>query len=142
MISACSGLQCCWGFTQIVSELYVDNYCVPGLQQKGVVKYLSGMDKRYVTLQTLYEIVKDEPHPEHYLCTPREMILHATFCWELIHKHLDLLAAEGLVTILHQPETPYFHITARGITKAMTLSDQHFFNGGGLRLKIRSGEVI
>ncbi len=72
------------------------------------------MDNMYQTLQTLYRIVREETHPEQYLCTPREMVLYSTFGWELIHKHLLLLAQEGLV-ILQQLDTPHCYITPVGI---------------------------
>lgn len=72
------------------------------------------MDNTYQTLQTLYRIVREETHPEQYLCTPREMVLHSTFGWDLIHKHLISLAEEGLV-ILQQLDTPHCYITPEGI---------------------------
>lgn len=72
------------------------------------------MDNTYQTLQTLYRIVREEKHPEQYLCTPRELILHSTFGWELIHKHLLTLAQQGLV-ILQQLDTPHCYITPDGI---------------------------
>lgn len=72
------------------------------------------MDNSYYTLQTLYRIVREEPHPEQYLCTPREMILYSTFGWDIIHKHLLALAQRGLV-MLQQLDTPHCYITAQGI---------------------------
>lgn len=77
------------------------------------------MDNRYSTLQTLYRIVKEETHPEQYLCTPRELILHSTYGWEIIHHHLILLSNEGLVT-LRQLDTPHCYITLEGIEKVLT----------------------
>lgn len=76
------------------------------------------MDNRYSTLQTLYRIVKEETHPEQYLCTPRELILHSTYGWEIIHNHLTLLSNEGLVT-LRQLDTPHCYITLEGIEKVL-----------------------
>lgn len=72
------------------------------------------MENTYYTLQTLYRIVREEPHPEQYLCTPREMILHSTFSWDTIHKHLLALAQQGLV-MLQQLDTPHCYITTQGI---------------------------
>ncbi len=80
------------------------------------MEYLSCMDNRYLTLQTLYRIVREETHPEQYLCTPRELVLHSTFGWELIHKHLQNLAEEGLV-VLQQLDTPHCYITPLGMEK-------------------------
>ena len=75
------------------------------------------MDNRYITLQTLYNMVKDEPHPDQYVCSTREMILHSTFGWELVHAHLKALAEEGLV-IFRQMDTLHFSLTPDGVAKA------------------------
>lgn len=83
------------------------------------MEYLTGMDNSYQTLHTLYRIVRDEPHPEQYLCTPREMVLHSTFGWDLIHKHLISLAEEGLV-VLQQLDTPHCYITTDGIEMVLS----------------------
>lgn len=72
------------------------------------------MDNRFNTLQTLYNIVKEAQHPELYQCTAREMILHSTFNWELIHKHLLALAEEELIYI-RQMDPLHFSITLKGL---------------------------
>ena|ERR1700741_1670839 len=95
------------------------------------------MDKRYVTLQTLANIVRDTPHPNQYLCTPREMILHSVFDWELIHTHLSLLATEGLVMIL-QADTLQFLITEEGLDKINAMTEPV---GDKLRLVIRKETI-
>ncbi|MBL0882933.1 MAG: hypothetical protein IBJ16_06255 [Chitinophagaceae bacterium] len=93
------------------------------------------MENTYYTLQTLYRIVREEPHPEHYLCTPREMILHSTFGWDTIHKHLQALAQQGLV-MLQQLDTPHCYITTRGIeTVKSSLVDQDNSETIGLLVK-------
>lgn len=74
------------------------------------------MDKRYVTLQTLAKIVSETPHPTQYLCTPREMILHSVFDWELINAHLTVLENEELVVKI-QADTLQFYITQKGLDK-------------------------
>jgi predicted transcriptional regulator len=76
--------------------------------------YLPTMDNRQTTLQILYEIVKETQHPTQYLCTPREMILHSTFDWSLIDKHLHLLQEDGFVSI-KQTDSLYFSITESGV---------------------------
>lgn len=73
------------------------------------------MDKRKDTLKVLYNIVKEETHPTLYHCTPREMILHSTFDWELISKHLELLKADGFVEEIQNGNSPSFSITSKGI---------------------------
>ncbi len=72
------------------------------------------MDKRNDTLLVLYKIVKEETHPTNYHCTPREMILHSTFDWEIINKHLELLELDGSVKIQHG-DAPSFSITEKGM---------------------------
>lgn len=95
------------------------------------------MDKRYVTLQTLAGIVRETPHPTHYLCTPREMILHSVFDWELIRNHLGLLEQEEMVAI-SQADTLLFSITEKGYDKiqSMTLPEED-----RMQLSIRTVEV-
>ena len=72
------------------------------------------MDNQYYTLRTLSAIALENTNPVQYLCKPREMILHSTFDWELIHKHLLLLAESGLVSI-SQADTIQFSITQNGL---------------------------
>jgi hypothetical protein len=80
------------------------------------------MDKRYITLLTLAGIVRETPHPTQYLCTPREMILHSTFDWDLIHKHLLSLHEEGLV-IMGQADTLQFSLTLPGMNKVISMDE-------------------
>ena len=97
--------------------------------------YLTGMENTYYTLQTLYRIVREEPHPEQYLCTPREMILHSTFGWDTIHKHLLALAQQGLV-LLQQLDTPHCYITTQGIeTIKSTIGNEESNQSIGLLVK-------
>ncbi len=85
--------------------------------------YLVGMENQYFTLQTLAQIAQDEPNPTHYLCTPREMILHATFDWDLIYKHLLSLQEEAMV-IIAQANTLQFSITQKGLDKIQILEQR------------------
>jgi predicted transcriptional regulator len=71
------------------------------------------MDKHYSTLQTLAGIVQDMSQPTQYHCTPREMILHSTFDWDLIQKHLTQLQEEGYV-LISKADTIRFSITEKG----------------------------
>ncbi len=84
------------------------------LQRNRIFRYLCVMDHKFKTLQTLYTIVSETAQPESYHCTPRELILHSTFDWELINKHLATLSEEALV-VISQADTLQFSITARGI---------------------------
>ncbi len=75
------------------------------------------MDNEYLTLQTIFNIVKNDPHPETYLCSPREIILRQFQDWETIQQHLHLLAKEDLV-IVKQLDKIAICITVKGIEKA------------------------
>lgn len=72
------------------------------------------MKNAFTTLRTLAAIALDEPNPVQYVCTPREMILHSTFDWELINKQLLFLQDEGLVKIV-KADTYLYSITQKGL---------------------------
>jgi len=75
------------------------------------------MQEHYQLLLTIYEIVKNDPQPEHYGCRPRELILRQLKEWSVIHEHLILLQNEELVQ-MEQQDTLVIRITAAGIRKA------------------------
>ncbi len=74
------------------------------------------MEPRYQILRTIYEIVKDDPEPQTYLCRPREIILRQFLDWGIIQQHLHLLEEEELVTT-KQLDTLVVSITTKGIEK-------------------------
>ena len=84
---------------------------------------LVGMDKHYSTLQTLASIVQNMSQPTHYHCTPREMILHSTFDWDLIQKHLHQLQEEGFV-LISKADTIQFSITEKGFSMVGNISNE------------------
>lgn len=57
------------------------------------------MTPEYQTLQTIYNIVKNDPQPTTYLCSTREIILRQEAGWSSIEKHLEMLANENLIVI-------------------------------------------
>ena len=75
------------------------------------------MLEHHQLLLTIYEIVKNDPQPEHYGCRPRELILRQLKEWSVIHEHLILLQNEELVH-MEQQDTLVIRITAAGIRKA------------------------
>ncbi|MEP7372121.1 MAG: hypothetical protein ABI675_01955 [Chitinophagaceae bacterium] len=75
------------------------------------------MLEHHQLLLTIYEIVKNDPQPEHYGCRPRELILRQLKEWSVIHQHLILLQNEELVN-MEQQDTLVIRITAAGIRKA------------------------
>ena len=76
------------------------------------------MLEHHQLLLTIYEIVKNDPQPEHYGCRPRELILRELKEWSVIHQHLILLQNEELVK-MEQQDTLVIRITAAGLRKAM-----------------------
>jgi hypothetical protein len=75
------------------------------------------MQDHYHLLQTIYEIVKNDPQPENYGCRPRELILRRLQEWSVIQQQLHLLEEEELVTT-EQQDTLVIRITAMGLEKA------------------------
>jgi hypothetical protein len=75
------------------------------------------MDERYQLLRTIYEIVKNDPQPEHYGCRPRELILRQFQEWSVIQEQLRLLEEEALV-MTEQQNTLVIRITPAGLEKA------------------------
>ncbi|MEP7254293.1 MAG: hypothetical protein ABI666_00885 [Ferruginibacter sp.] len=74
------------------------------------------MEAYYKTLQTIFNITKDDPQPETYKCRPREIILRQFQDWSVILQHLKFLEDEGLV-ITSQEDTLVICITNAGIEK-------------------------
>jgi len=74
------------------------------------------MQDHYELLRTIYEIVKNDPQPEHYGCRPRELILRQLQEWSVIEEQLRLLEQETLVTT-EQQNTLVIRITPAGMEK-------------------------
>ncbi|MBE2231035.1 MAG: hypothetical protein IAE96_10355 [Chitinophagaceae bacterium] len=72
------------------------------------------MQDHYSLLQTIYEIVKNDPQPEKYPCRPRELILRSLQEWSDIQQNLKLLEAEELVAT-EQQDTLVIRISSKGI---------------------------
>jgi hypothetical protein len=77
------------------------------------------MEAHYKTLETIYNIVKDDPQPESYKCRPREIILRQFQDWSIIQRHIHLLEVEELV-ITNQEDTLVISITASGIRRILS----------------------
>ncbi len=80
------------------------------------------MESHYHLLQTIYEIVKNDPQPERYACRPRELILRRFQEWSDIQEQLQLLEKEELVS-LEQQDTLVIRITLAGLEKVKTQDD-------------------
>lgn len=74
------------------------------------------MGDEYITLQTIFNIVKNDPSPETYLCSAREIILRQLNEWDVIEHHLKILTEKGFI-IVKQLDKIAICITASGIEK-------------------------
>jgi len=74
------------------------------------------MEPQYKTLQTIFNITREDSQPTTYKCRPREIILRQFQDWSEIQQHLHLLETEGLINT-RQEETLVIQITHQGIAK-------------------------
>ncbi|MFI5185592.1 MAG: hypothetical protein ACHQF0_02640 [Chitinophagales bacterium] len=66
------------------------------------------MDNKYLTLQTIYEIVKNDAHPTSTIVYPNEVIIRQSFPWDESVKYIDELCSEHLVEVIpHSPAVIY-----------------------------------
>jgi hypothetical protein len=79
------------------------------------------METKYKILQTIYSIVKEDPDPQTYPCTYREIILKSSRDSSDILGHLDQLHAEGLL-IQKKLERTVICITKAGLDKIKELA--------------------
>jgi hypothetical protein len=75
------------------------------------------MQDHYKLLLTIYDIVKNDPQPEHYGCRPRELILRQLQEWPVIYQCLQLLEQEELIR-MQQQDTLVIRITPEGLEQA------------------------
>ena len=75
------------------------------------------MQDHYKLLLTIYDIVKNDPQPEHYGCRPRELILRQLQEWSVIYQCLQLLEQEELIG-MQQQDTLVIRITQAGLEQA------------------------
>lgn len=73
-----------------------------------------GMENKWVTLQAIYNIIKDDPHPTNSLLPTNDLILRQNFPWDEVVSHLNELQADGLVT-LKQLSVAVISITEKGL---------------------------
>ena len=79
------------------------------------------MEPHYKTLQTIFNITREDSQPTTYKCRPREIILRQFQDWSEIQQHLHVLEAEGLIGT-RQEETLVIQITHAGIEKIHTVN--------------------
>jgi hypothetical protein len=49
------------------------------------------MENKYITLQTIYDIVKNDAHPTSTIVFPNEVIVRQNFPWDESIKYIDEL---------------------------------------------------
>lgn len=81
------------------------------------------MENKYHTLQTIYELVKNDAHPTSSVVYPNEIIVRQSFPWDESVKHLDELKSENLVDILQHSPAVIF-ITDKGFQYVLSVRAQ------------------
>ena len=71
------------------------------------------MENKYLTLQTIFDLVKNDANPTMGIIKPAEIITRQNFPWDEIVIHLNELQGEGLVNI-KQVSTAVISITDKG----------------------------
>ncbi len=79
------------------------------------------MENEFVTLNTIYDIVKNDPNPITYLCSAREIILRQLNDWDTIREHLKILEENEFVVVKHLDKIA-ISITRNGINR---VKDSH-----------------
>jgi hypothetical protein len=81
------------------------------------------MEDEYRTLQTIFDIVKNDASPQTYLCSAREIILRQFNGWDVIQRHLQLLAEKDFV-VVKQLDKIAISITQSGIDRVKSTSSE------------------
>jgi predicted transcriptional regulator len=89
------------------------------------------MEHPYSTLQTIYNIVKDDSDPTSYPCKPAQIIVRQFLPWDTILEHIHQLAKQGLVEIQQQERFTLVRITREGFALC---------HSGGTEANIRVAE--
>jgi hypothetical protein len=71
-----------------------------------------------ITLQVLYNTVRNESQPTRYAITPPEIILRHTLDWEIIAQHLQALQNTGFVHLEFIEKRSIVRLTEAGISYA------------------------
>lgn len=78
------------------------------------------MENKYHTLQTIYELVKNDAHPTSRVVHPNEIIVRQNFPWDESVKYLDELKSENLIDILQHSPAVIF-ITDKGFQYILSI---------------------
>jgi len=77
------------------------------------------MENKYVTLQTIYEIVKTNSHPTSTIVFPNEVIVRQNFPWDESIRYIDELCSEHLVEVI-QLSPAVIYLTDKGIQHVLS----------------------
>ena len=80
------------------------------------------MEDKYKMLDVLYDIVKDDPHPLHYHCSIREMLLRLQGDWQ--PACLEELAKDEYILVKPSLTTVVL-LTEKGMRKAKEFQRAH-----------------
>ena len=78
------------------------------------------MEKRYITLQTIYDLVRQDAHPTSYSLHYAEIIVRQNFPWDEIVRHLGGTRERTFYQLKRFTAT-VISITAKGIEQAVSL---------------------
>ncbi len=76
------------------------------------------MGNKYLTLQTIYDLIKNDSEPTKTIVEPSQIILRQQTPWDEIVKHLDELQKEELVTLFPLLSISAVSITEKGFQQA------------------------
>jgi predicted transcriptional regulator len=72
------------------------------------------MENKLITLHTIYDLVKDNPHPTTSLLPTNELILRQNLPWDEVVNHLKELQAGGYIS-MQQLSVAVISITDKGL---------------------------
>lgn len=87
------------------------------------------MEDKLLTLQKIYDLVKNNSHPALCPLHPSELIARQSFPWDEVVSHLMELQDEGLVS-LRQFSTAAISITEKGL-QYISLTSTKFLDSLG-----------
>lgn len=77
------------------------------------------MENKYLTLQTIYELVKNDAHPTSRIVYPNEVIVRQKFPWDESVKYIDELCSEHLLEVI-QLSPAVIYLTDKGFQHVLS----------------------
>jgi len=82
------------------------------------------MDKKYLTLETIYEIVKSHSHPTSTIVYPNEVIVRQDFPWDESVRYIDELESENFIQVI-QLSPAVIYLTDKGFQYILSRKAKH-----------------